>query len=130
MNDTTLDLTADIIDVRDIIARIEELEIEVETSGEGDHIAEWKALTAIMDDLKGCGGDEQWRGGWYPLTLIRDHYFTEYAQELAEEIGAVDADAKWPNNCIDWDQAARELQMDYSSVEIAHDGRWVSYFYR
>jgi hypothetical protein len=127
MNTTTLDLTADIIDVRDIIARYEELEAESDGLPNAE---ERYQLSCILSDLKGCGGDEQWRGDWYPLTLIRDHYFTEYAQELAEEIGAVDADAKWPNNCIDWDQAARELQMDYSSVEIAHDGRWVSYFYR
>ena len=127
MTDTTLDLTADIIDVRDIIARYEELEAESDGLPNAE---ERYQLSCILSDLKGCGGDEKWRGDWYPLTLIRDHYFTEYAQELAEEIGAVDADAKWPNNCIDWDQAARELQMDYSSVEIAHDGRWVSYFYR
>jgi hypothetical protein len=130
MIDHTLDLTADIIDVRDIIARIEELENTEDGVVVAPHDVEYRALCAIMDDLKGYGGDEQWRGDWYPLTLIRDHHFTEYAQELAEEIGAVDADAKWPNNCIDWDQAARELQTDYSSVEIAHDGRWVSYFYR
>ena len=127
MTDTTLDLTADIIDVRDIIARYEELEAESDGLPNAE---ERYQLSCILSDLKGCGGDEKWRGDWYPLTLIRDHHFTEYAQELAEEIGAVDADAKWPNNCIDWDQAARELQMDYSSVEIAHDGRWVSYFYR
>lgn len=93
MTDTTLDLTADIIDVRDIIARYEELEAESDGLPNAE---ERYQLSCILSDLKGCGGDEKWRGDWYPLTLIRDHHFTEYAQELAEEIGAVDADAKWP----------------------------------
>jgi antirestriction protein len=39
-----------------------------------------------------------------------------FAQELADDIGAVDTDIGWPNSCIDWDQAARELFMgDYWS---------------
>ena len=126
METTTLDLTADIIDVRDIIERIEELEPEIDEIGEGDHIAEWKALTSIMADLKGMGGDEQWEGDWYPLTLIRDSYFKTYAQDLAEDVGAVNANATWPNNCIDWGQAARELQYDYSGVDI----RGVTYWTR
>lgn len=126
MTTKELDLTADIIDTRDIIERVEELEPAVDAIGEGEHIAEWKFLTAILADLAGNGGDEQWRGDWYPVTLIRDSYFTDYAQELAEDIGAVNADAFWPNNCIDWKQAARELQMDYSIVEV--DG--ATYWYR
>lgn len=42
----------------------------------------------------------------------------DYAQELAEETGAVPDNAAWPCTCIDWDKAARELQHDYGSVEI------------
>ena len=38
----------------------------------------------------------------------------EFAQEMAEEIGAIDEKAGWPNNCIDWERAARELMYDYS----------------
>lgn len=129
MRDTTLDLTADLIDVRNIIARVEELENDAETQ-EGkelrESVAELAALRAILDKLKGAGGDEQWRGDWYPVTLIRDSYFVDYAQELAEDIGAVDANATWPNSCINWEQAARDLQYDYKSVEI--DG--ARYWYR
>ena len=57
-------------------------------------------------------------GDWYPVTLIRDSYFQDYAQELADEIGAIDNKIGWPNTCIDWEKAARELQWDYSSVEV------------
>ena len=114
----------DVIDVRDIIARVEELR-EVETPDE-DEAAELKTLTAFLEDLKGNGGDEQWEGDWYPVTLIRDSHFRDYAEELAEDIGAINSDATWPNNCIDWDRAARELQVDYSSAEF----EGVTYWYR
>jgi hypothetical protein len=120
---TTLDIAADIIDVRDLIERYEELENESDGLPNAE---ERYQLSCILSDLKGAGGDEQWRGDWYPLTLIRESYFQDYAQELAEDIGAVNRDATWPNNCIDWKQAARELQYDYTSTQI--DG--VTYFFR
>jgi antirestriction protein len=44
--------------------------------------------------------------------------FTDYAQELAGDIGAIDRDAKWPVYCIDWERAARELKMNYASVLV------------
>lgn len=40
----------------------------------------------------------------------------DFAQQLAEDIGAISDDARWPYTCIDWDQAARELMMDYTAV--------------
>lgn len=133
----TIDKYADIIDVRDIIQRVEDLEetsngsVKDGTAGEeyegheDDH-EEYAELIALLEELRGNGGDEQWLGDWYPVTLIRDSYFKTYAQELAEDIGAINSDASWPVYCIDWDRAARELQMDYSTVEF--DG--VTYWYR
>lgn len=132
LNDITN--TADIIDVRDIIARVEELEaLAPETAhdvtpGDSDEIEanalELEELTNLLDALQGMGGDEEWRGDWYPVTLIRDSYFRTYAQELAEDIGAINENASWPNNCIDWDQATRELRMDYSSIEYGGVTYW------
>lgn len=120
----------DIIDIRDVIARIEELRASRDEYNEkmADDSA-WDAiddgepeelamLEELISDCRGLGGDEQWEGDWYPIMLIRESYFTEYAQELAEDIGAIPSDAQWPCTCIDWEQAARELQMDYSSVEF------------
>ena len=124
MQDTKLDLTADIIDIRDIIERFEQLDHEVDKNGEGEHIAEWKNLSRIIASLEGLGGDEQWRGNWYPVTLIRDSYFTQYAQELAEDIGAVKSDAQWPHTYIDWEHAAGELQYDYTAVDIGDLTYW------
>jgi len=119
---TEISSMEDIIDVRDIVARIESLE---DTEDE-DEKTELARLTELMDDLAGNGGDEQWRGVWYPITLIRDSYFEDYARELADDIGAIDSKAGWPNTCIDWEQAARELQMDYTTAEL--DG--ITYWYR
>lgn len=132
LNDITN--AADLIDVRDIIARVEDLEALVPqtpedvmpgTGEEREEIAaELDELTNLLDALEGMGGDEQWRGVWYPVTLIRDSYFRDYAQELAEDIGAINADAAWPNHCIDWDQATRELRMDYSAIDYGGVTYW------
>ena len=149
----------DIIDIRDVIERFEELREELTEKHEagqfasefddwiansrdnsdpvyavfpgGGHevqsnIEEFYKLRALLEECKGNGGDEQWEGDWYPVTLIRESHFQDYAQELAEEIGAVNANATWPNNCIDWEQAARELQYDYTGIEF--DG--VTYYTR
>lgn len=133
-----IDIHSDVIDLRDVIARVEELEAEREDSdipaneygGPNDtwneEREELATLESFLAELSGNSGDEQWRGDWYPVTLIADSYFTEYAQQIADDIGAINADASWPNSCIDWEEAASQLQMDYSSVEF--DG--VTYWYR
>ncbi|HNR55121.1 MAG TPA: hypothetical protein PKJ19_08145 [Flavobacteriales bacterium] len=131
---TTVDLTGEMIDVRDIIARVEELEKDRDYSEDEQTWAEenasdadeLSALMSILEDLKGYGGDEQWRGDWYPVTLIHEDHFEDYAQELAEDIGAVNRDAQWPNNHIDWKAAAEDLLQDYSEVDV--DG--TTYYYR
>jgi antirestriction protein len=38
----------------------------------------------------------------------------EFAQDFADNIGAIDREAKWPQTCIDWEWAAKELMYDYS----------------
>lgn len=64
-------------------------------------------LTALAEHL-GIGLDEaadyheeHHRGNWRSIA--------EYAEELASDIGAVNRDAKWPNNHIDWEAAGEEL---------------------
>lgn len=103
----------DIIDGRAVHRRIDELEAEIADAHDDAEIndvldlkAELKALKSIADE---CDRDS---------TLIRDSYFETYAQELAEDIGAVQRGASWPCNCIDWAKAARQLQQDYASVDF------------
>jgi len=117
---TAIDLTADIIDVRDIIERFEELEQLTEGQEE-----EFGALMSLLDDLENNGGDEQWRGDWYPITLIRESHFTEYTREMLEDCGTIPRDLPaWVH--IDWEATAREVKMDYSYVSIGE----VDYLYR
>lgn len=127
----------DVIDVRDLIERVDELRGERDAHNDGEQ-TDWSAenesdaeelaaLEAILANLAGNGGDEQWEGVWYPVTLIRDSYFKDYAVDLAEDVcGDAIANASWPLTCVDWERAARELRMDYTSTEI--DG--VTYWYR
>jgi hypothetical protein len=121
---TALDLSADTIDVRNIIARFMELE-ELQEQGEYTETpdCELQTLTAILAELKGNGGDEQWRGDWYPVTLIRDSHFTRYARDMLEDCGLVPRE--FPNYIeIDWDATARNVRTDYTCTDIAGDTYW------
>lgn len=133
---TELDLNADTIDIRDIIARVEELEAEAQELNQTenfnlwahtypDHAAELATLCNILAELAGNGGDEQWRGDWYPLVLIRDSHFKDYIRELLADCG--DVSAKLPNYVVvDWDATARNFHVDYSTIEI----NGATYWYR
>jgi hypothetical protein len=137
-----IDKYQDIMDSRDIIEKLEEMqdeweslvvdveEAETEKDKEKAQTAldEWNeeyseelaALRSFCEEAEGYS--EDWK---YGATLIRDSYFSDYAIQFAEDIGAIKDDATWPNTCIDWDQAAKELQMDYSAVEFDGITYWV-----
>ena len=136
---TTIDNTQDILDSRDIFERIEELESTRDSFFEENNItpneignmnnpkyAEWEEsddakelsdLSSFMDDFKGYGGDEQWRGDWYPVTIIRDSYFVDYTEELITDCGYISKDfPSWI--AIDWEKTAEAVQQDYTSAEF------------
>lgn len=92
-------------------------EAEWNTTDDGQELA---ALKSLADEAEGYS--EDWK---YGATLIRDSYFETYAQEIADDIGAIDSNAKWPLSCIDWKQAAEELQQDYASVDFDDVTYWV-----
>jgi hypothetical protein len=119
---TDLDLTSDIIAVTDIIERFEELE----SMEDGlPNALERCALAAILDDLRSNGGDEQWRGDWYPGFLIRDSHFKDYAIEMLEDCGTIPKDLpSWVE--IDWERTARNVRIDYTGTTI----EGVTYWYR
>ena len=129
MND--LDLQADIIDVRDIIERFEELESEYDAFDTPEEIRNWSDLEeftilgSTLEELKGNGGDEQWRGDWYPITLIAESYFTHYCVDLLDDCGELPRDL--PSYiAIDWDKTANNLKVDYSELELGGS----TYLYR
>jgi hypothetical protein len=126
---------SEIIDSRDVIKRIEELTGAFEAAGldpakldppaadyddQGlaeddpahDRAVELAKLKALEDEAEDCS---DWNHG---ETLIRESYFRQYAEQFADDIGAIDAEAKWPLNHIDWDAAAEELKSDYTEVDF------------
>ena len=132
----------DMIDSRDVIERIEDLETEQTewVEGSGVQLAEWledgnsaEDFVAGMplDEFEGAGElrlltefaeaaakcSEDWA---YGATLIRESYFVNYVQEYAADTieGWEEKSSQWPFNCIDWDEAAAVLQQDYTSVEF------------
>jgi len=121
----TVDNWQDVLDSRDIIARIQELEDakeSAEESGEpfdGEDAAELEALSALADD---ASASPDWK---YGETLIRDSYFEDYARELAEDIGAISRDADWPLSHIDWPAAADALKQDYMEVDYGGVSYWI-----
>lgn len=121
----------DTIDSRSVIERIEELETEIYNLGDmstGDKSEDERAkleeeageeLTNLRElDKTGRDtfGEAEWESG---VTLIADDHFEDYARELAEDIGAINDEATWPNTHIDWEAAAEALRMDYTSVEFS-----------
>jgi antirestriction protein len=129
------------IDVREVIERVEELRAARDEAAEAGDAAKWDmdeeasegneeaeelaALESLLDELRGNGGDEQWEGNWYPLTLIRDEDFEGAMRELVADIGDLPKDI--PGYLvIDWEATARNLQAEYSSVDF--DGS--TYWYR
>ena len=108
------DLTGQILDTRDLIERRAEIESELEDESllEEGEAADLKEELDEIDTIESEIPEYQ-----YGEAMIREDYFTDYAQELAEDIGAISRDAGWPLSCINWDEAADELKADYIEVE-------------
>lgn len=125
-----LDESADTLEIMDGVTRTREsLEtahhaaMQEESQWRTDNGEELRGLLSILEDLKGYGGDEQWRGDWYPVTLISESYFTDYTEELVSDC----YDLKLPNFVhVDWEATAKDVKVDYSTVEIDD----VTFFYR
>lgn len=128
----TIENTEDVLDIRDIFERIEELETEIkeveesfETSANVESLEEDRdelqeelnKLTSFVGEFEGNGGDEEWRGSWYPVTLIRESYFTDYAEEFVKDCGYISNDLpSWIE--IDWEATAENIKVDYSEGEF------------
>lgn len=137
-----------VIDSRDVIKRIEELEEEKEefilnesqtpddspswgelAEAQGDAESKWdetdegeelKVLKAFQDDLEGYGDYSSGE------TIIRDSYFTEYAKELCKEIGDIpDNLPDYIERNINWEGVAEDLQADYTSADFDGVEYWM-----
>ena len=128
MNTNTIENFAgsDIIDVRDIIARVEELREMNNSEEESRSIeenAELETLESLLSDLCDNGCDEQWEGDWYPVTLIRESYFEESMDEMVAD--CYDMPKNLPcfiTVTLDYEM----LKQDYTECEFEGD----TYYYR
>jgi hypothetical protein len=135
-----IDNTQDYIDSRDVIARIAELEPDMVkreqatdntklTQEEHDRLwddlheePEYQELLQLRALTEECKDHPEWPDG---ITLIRDGYFREHAQSVAEDIGAISSDFQWPLGHIDWEAAADALKMDYTEVDFEDAVYWM-----
>ena len=78
-----------------------------------DELAELEELEREISDFR------------HGETMIPVGDFENYAQEYANDIGAIGRNASWPLNYIDWEQAASELQMDYTEVSYQGESYYV-----
>jgi antirestriction protein len=107
-------MCATILDSREL-----EDELVALTEDVGDEGARLDALQFLKSELDGSGWE-------YGIQLIPEGEFEDYARQLAEDIGAIPENGAWPTYCIDWERAARELAMDYSTVEF----EGITYYWR
>ena len=73
------------------------------------YLDEIQSVTDAWDAQKGF--EEAYAGTWDSDE--------EFAENEAEQIGAVDRNAGWPNNYIDWEKAAEALMHDYFTIETS-----------
>lgn len=88
-------------------------ETELTDSMDMDDYTELLALEKLA--VEGEATTSEWADG---AGLIHEDHFQDYAEELAEDIGAIDKNAKWPLSHIDWEAAADELKQDYSTLDF------------
>jgi len=110
---------ADTLYSLDIIERIKELQDIPSDERTSDEERELTALLLLEED---ASDSPDWK---YGETLINDAYFKEYAMELAEDCGMIPDVLRWPVSCIDWNQAADELKMDYIDVGFMGFTFWI-----
>jgi hypothetical protein len=114
---TSLDdfLGTDLFDTRDLIEFIEETEKSADPDA-ADELRRARALEELLRDTPDYA---------YGEAVIADWYFEDYAEQLADDIGAIDRNATWPVNCIDWGKAADDLKADYFRVDFEGYTYWV-----
>lgn len=135
-----------IISVSDITARVDELREERTEHDQNDALTgasvdedglpaagtweventddaeELEKLLKLLDDLRGRGTSHDWGGDTYPDSLIADHHFSEYIEESAYDMGAVQRGVSWI--VIDWDATANAVKQDYRSVDFDGAEYW------
>lgn len=119
----TIDNSADIIDSREVIDRIEELETLTDTA-ELDEVEELRSLLKVAEQ---GSGSPDWP---YGEALIRDTYFTRYIEELIDDCYSLpkeltSGDWPWRHITVDYEAAADEAKADYIDVDFDGVTYWI-----
>jgi hypothetical protein len=130
---------ADVIDSRDVIARIDYLESCAAEAADMDAglpegVTQYgldEVEQAELAALKAFAAEAENADDWiYGATLVRDSYFVDHIKELVEDCYQMPADfdsGAWPwrHMEMDWEAAADEAQTDYTDVTFDGVTYWV-----
>lgn len=116
----SIDNSMNVIDSRDIIDRLEELEsdysIHIEEGGKDEEFDDMDELVSLRKLLDEWSDNSEWQ---YGAFFVRDSYWTDYCEELVKDIGDIpDNLPGYIENNIDWDGVAEDLQADYSDYDF------------
>lgn len=81
------------------------------------------SLRTILEAGLNGVSPEDWN---YGVALIADHYFEEYAEELAKDCGYLPDDEDNPLLvCVDWGRWADDVRQYYTEIDIEGETYWV-----
>ena len=115
----------DVLDSRDIIERIDELEKELGIEPEtvinemteeemGDNAESYEELQTLRDLAEEGEQYGDWKHG---EPLIRESYFTDFTEELVKDFGYIAKDFPcWI--AVDWEKTAENVMQDYTTLDF------------
>ncbi len=109
----------EVIDSRDVIKRIEELEDLISNNKElpkkkREDLTEEETELELLKDLEDQANTSNWKDG---ETLIRESYFVEYVEEMLKDRGDLPKDIPW-YIVIDWEATAENIKADYITIDF------------
>lgn len=107
--------TIDVEDLRKELEALRSSELDENDEEDSERLEELEGLEDFVNEIGQCGGN----------MLIHDSHMTEYAQQLAEDIGAISDSGEWPATRIDWDAAVTDMQQDYHACNWGSETYWI-----
>lgn len=110
----------EVIDSRDIIERLEELESEysdhIDNNGTDEDFSNMEELEGLRTINEEWSDNAEWE---YGAFFVRDSYWQDYAEQLVRDIGDLpDELPSYIEIHIDWEGVASEIQQDYSEYDF------------
>ena len=117
---------SDIYDLRELTVEVEALRTKASAGLDDEEQGRLDQLEALDAEFIAVFADsmKDYADNIDPI-MIANYHFEYYARQLAEDIGAIDRDQGWPACHIDWEAAAENLKMDYTSVSFEGREYWI-----